>query len=64
MMALSYVHGASDVPLLGETIGVAFDRAVARWPDGHALSVRQQGIRWTWAELAERVDALEARQAS
>ena len=28
---LSYVHGTSNVPLLGETIGVHFDRAAASW---------------------------------
>ena len=28
--ALSYVHGASAQPLLGETIGANFDRTVAR----------------------------------
>ena len=27
----SYVHGASAVPLIGDTIGVHFDQAVARW---------------------------------
>ncbi|MGE0257336.1 MAG: AMP-binding protein [Alphaproteobacteria bacterium] len=57
---LSYVHGAVDTPLIGETIGVAFDKAVARYGDCHALTVRQQGIRWTWREFGERVDALAA----
>jgi fatty-acyl-CoA synthase len=58
--ALSYTHGASAVPLLGETIGVAFDRTVARHGDALALSVRQQGIRWTYRQLNERVDAFAA----
>ncbi|HJS85634.1 MAG TPA: AMP-binding protein [Acetobacteraceae bacterium] len=57
---LSYAHGASDVALLGETIGANFDRAVARWGDRPGLIVRQQGIRWTYRELAERVDAFAA----
>ncbi len=60
MTSPSYVHGASDTPLLGETIGAAFDRTVARLPDAIALVVRQQGVRWTWRELAERADALAA----
>lgn len=30
MSALSYAHGASDVPLLGETIGENLRRTVAR----------------------------------
>ena len=57
---LSYVHGASTKPLLGETVGAAFDRTVARWPDRPALVVRSQGVRWSWRELRERVDALAA----
>jgi fatty-acyl-CoA synthase len=55
--ALSYVHGAAGVPLLGETIGANFDRAVARWGDRPALVVRQQDVRWSYRELGERVDA-------
>jgi len=56
----SYVHGASATPLLGDTIGVHFDRAVARWPDNAALVVRHQGIRWTYRDLQRQVDALAA----
>jgi fatty-acyl-CoA synthase len=58
--SLSYVHGALETPLIGETIGAAFDGAVGRYGDHHALSVRQQGVRWTYRELGERVDALAA----
>ena len=57
---LSYVHGASDVPLLGETVGAHFQRAAARWPDRPALIVREQAIRWTYAELDAQVDAFAA----
>ncbi len=39
---MSYVSGASAVPLLGETIGQQLDRTVARFPDRLALVVRQQ----------------------
>ena len=60
MTQLSYSHGASDVPLLGETIGVNFDRTVARWGDRPGLISRAQDIRWTYAELGERVDAFAA----
>ena len=60
MAALSYAHGASDVPLIGETIGANFDRAVAQWGDRPALVVRQQDVRWTYRELGERVDAFAA----
>jgi len=56
----SYIQGASSVPLIGETIGVHFDRAAARWRDRSALFVRHQNVRWTYGELQERVDALAA----
>lgn len=56
----SYVHGASDTPLIGETIGVHFDKAAARWPDTEALVVRHQGVRWTYAEMKRRVDDIAA----
>ncbi|HVZ07754.1 AMP-binding protein [Rhodopila sp.] len=58
--APSYAHGASDKALIGETIGQHFDRTVARWPDRPALIARQQGVRLTWAQLGEKVDALAA----
>ena len=56
----SYVHGASAVPLIGDTIGTHFDKAVARWPDREALIVRQQNVRWTYAQLKAKVDACAA----
>ena len=56
----SYVHGASAVPLIGDTIGVHFDRAVARWPESEALVVRHQEIRWTYRELQSQVNAFAA----
>jgi fatty-acyl-CoA synthase len=57
-MRPSYVHGASATPLLGQTIGENLDRAVERWPDREALVSCHQGIRYTYAELGERVDRL------
>ncbi|HEX4598101.1 MAG TPA: AMP-binding protein, partial [Burkholderiaceae bacterium] len=54
----SYVHGASVAALIGETISAHFERAVARWGDRDALIVRHQSVRWTYAELKRRVDAL------
>jgi fatty-acyl-CoA synthase len=56
----SYVHGTSATPLIGETIGVHFDRIVERFGDRDALIVRHQQIRWTYRELKERVDAFAA----
>src|SRR6266540_1541735 len=49
--ALSYLHGASQVPLLGETIGENLDRTVARFPDRDAVISVHQGVRQTWAEF-------------
>ncbi len=59
-VALSYAHGGSTVSLTGETIGVHFDRVVARWGDRPGVVVRQQGVRWTYQELGRRVDAFAA----
>jgi fatty-acyl-CoA synthase len=56
----SYTQGASAVPLIGDTIGAHFDKAVERWADRPALIVTQQNIRWTYAELNARVDAFAA----
>jgi fatty-acyl-CoA synthase len=57
---LSYVSGVSAKPLLGQTIGDCFDATCAAHPDGMALISRHQKIRWTYAELKGRVDALAA----
>ncbi|MDI1436027.1 AMP-binding protein [Polyangium sorediatum] len=51
--ALSYTHGTSATPLLGETIGENLRRTASRYPDREALVVRAQGVRWTYAELWE-----------
>ena len=59
-MADSYVCGTADVPLLGITIGRSLDHAVRRWGDREALVSPSHGVRWTWKELADRVDALAA----
>jgi len=56
----SYVHGASNVPLIGDTIGAHFDQVAARWSERDALIVRQQNIRWSYAELKAKVDAFAA----
>jgi fatty-acyl-CoA synthase len=59
-MALSYVHGASTQPLIGKTIGALFDETCAAHPERLALIVRHQGVRWTYAQLKDRVDAFAA----
>ena len=57
---ISYVHGARDVPLLGETLGQNLDRTAARFPDNPALIVPTQGVRWSYAELVARAEAFAA----
>jgi fatty-acyl-CoA synthase len=52
----SYVHGASDVPLIGSTIGDLFDRVVADDPDHEALVSCHQGLRYTYGQLRTAVD--------
>jgi fatty-acyl-CoA synthase len=54
----SYVHGASPVPLLGETIGANLDRVTARFPDADALVSVHQGIRWTYARFHAAVEEI------
>jgi fatty-acyl-CoA synthase len=51
MTALSYVHGATSVPLLGETIGANLQHTTERFGDAEALVVRHQGYRATYREL-------------
>src|SRR4051794_41845004 len=55
-MALSYSSGTGTTPLLGETIGANFDRAVAAFGERDALVVPHQGVRLTYSELGENVD--------
>ncbi|API59689.1 AMP-binding protein [Tardibacter chloracetimidivorans] len=58
--AISYSCGITHAPLRYETIGRALERAAEAWPDGPALVVPHQRVRWTWSELAEKADALAA----
>src|SRR2546421_8388698 len=55
MPVLSYAHGPSAVPLLGETIGQNFLRTVERFGDREALVVPHQSFRATYRELADLV---------
>jgi fatty-acyl-CoA synthase len=52
---LSYVHGASVIPLLGETIGANLCRTADRVPDNEALVVRHQNYRATYRQLWDQV---------
>ena len=51
MRVSSYCHGTSDTPLLGDTIGVNFERTVGRFADRPALVSRHQDVRLSYAQL-------------
>src|SRR4051812_45205548 len=53
---LSYIHGASDVPLIGATIGDLFDRVAAQLPDREALVSCHQRVRHTYGQLRATCD--------
>jgi len=56
--SLSYVHGACDVALIGETIGDLFDRVTEKVPDNEALVSCHQGLRYTYRQLQAACDLL------
>ena len=47
----SYARGATDVPLIEQTIGAFFADMVARQPEREALVSVHQGRRYTYAQL-------------
>jgi len=55
---LSAVAGAVDEPLLETTIPALLARTVAAHAEREAAVFVEAGVRWTWAALAARVDAL------
>jgi fatty-acyl-CoA synthase len=57
-MSLSYAHGGSAAPLLGETIGANLERTVDRYPDNEAVVSRHQERRFTYAQFDEAVDVV------
>ena len=54
----SYSHGASAVPLLGETIGANLRRVAASYPGNEAVVDIPTGCRWTYAQLDADTDTL------
>jgi fatty-acyl-CoA synthase len=58
---LSYSHGASPDPLLGETIGDNLRRMAAAYPDREAVVDVPSGRRWSYAELDADTDTLARR---
>ncbi|HWO45557.1 MAG TPA: AMP-binding protein, partial [Methylomirabilota bacterium] len=58
MRKLSYVNGASDVSLLGETIFQNLRRTADHFGDREALVVAHQGHRSTYAELVAQCELI------
>jgi len=56
----SYVHGASNKPLIGITMGGALDHVADSHGAAPALVSCHQDIRWTWAEFRAQVDQVAA----
>lgn len=57
-MALSYVHGASDIPLLGQTIGGTLKNTVEKYPHQEALISVHQNYRATYQEFYTQTTAV------
>jgi fatty-acyl-CoA synthase len=57
-VALSYAHGTSTRPLIGQTIGDNLRATSRQFPDREALVVPYQNVRLTYRELDSRVDEL------
>jgi fatty-acyl-CoA synthase len=55
-VTVSYASGTSDKPLLGMTIGEAFDQTVALHGDREAIISIHQNMRLTYSELSEQVN--------
>src|SRR5262245_10871760 len=48
---LSYVHGATNIPLIGSTIGDLLDEIANRFPDRDALISCHQKLRYTYSQF-------------
>jgi len=56
--ALSLARGATDVPLIEQTLGDFFDAMVERQPDHEALVSAHQGLRYSYRELQTEANRL------
>ena len=58
MKKLSYTNGASNIPLLGETIDENLRKTVVKFPNNDALISAHQHYRATYTEFYEQVTAV------
>ena len=61
---LAHVGGSTETPLSTATIPALLAETASRWPDRPAVLFREQGVRWSWAQLAGEVDRLAAGLAA
>ncbi|MEP4149227.1 MAG: AMP-binding protein [Halioglobus sp.] len=54
----SYYCGSSDAQIIYETIGNYLDHICDQFPEGEALVVRHQDVRWTYHEYRQQIDRL------
>jgi fatty-acyl-CoA synthase len=57
---LSHVRGRTDEPLSDATIHALFAGTAARWPGRDAAVFCEQGVRLSWQQLADEVEAAAA----
>jgi fatty-acyl-CoA synthase len=57
---LSQVRGATDAPLSELTVSGLLAQTARRWPEAQAAVFVQAGVRWTWAQLLQEVQACAA----
>jgi fatty-acyl-CoA synthase len=55
-MKLSYAHGTSAVPLIGQTIGALLDETAAKFPDNEAMVSVLENTRFTYSEFVGEVN--------
>ena len=55
---LSHVQGECSRPLSALTLPALLAATVARWPQRDAVVLREQGLRWSWAQFALEIDRL------
>ncbi len=57
---MSLVRGPTDVPLSEQTVHQVLAAAASRWPQRDAAVFLEQGVRWTWSQLAQEVERAAA----
>ncbi|XP_067913877.1 medium-chain acyl-CoA ligase ACSF2, mitochondrial [Heterodontus francisci] len=60
ILTTSYIHGATDMPLISKTIGQCLEEIVNKHPDKEALVFLQDGVRKTFGQMKQEVDQMAA----